>query len=456
MKKIDIETLVKVLNAELKNSGSVEVTGVSTDSRTIQPGDCFFAVKGENFDGHDFIEQALTKAGACAVVSKDISSDKGVILKVDDTIKALGELGAWYRKQADFKVVAITGSAGKTTTRQIIHHVLKGGFNCHQAPKSFNNNIGVPLTLLGANENDKIIVAELGSNRLGEISALTKIARPDVAVVTNIFPAHLEGFGSIEAIIKEKASIHDGLTENGKLVINGDTEGLTKYCRVKGWEFTTFGQSEDCDIRATQLKSDGFRGGFLIDKTKVKVSLAGKANLFNALAAWAVCREFGVTVNDFAETIKSFEPPKMRLQILKLGKTTVINDCYNANPASMANALDCLSQTGATFRKVFICGTMAELGTQSQALHAELGQLIAKSGVDVLLAGGVFAKIVADQAEKYASEGFESEVFTDTDELCDNLSGSLRSDDIILVKGSRSMELEKAVEEIEELFRREN
>ncbi len=456
MKQIDIETLAKVLNAELKNSGSAKVTGVSTDSRTVTAGDCFFAVKGENFDGHEYIEQAFAKAGACAVVSKDIKNDKGVILKVDDTIKALGELGAWYRKQADFKVIAITGSAGKTTTRQIACHVLKGSFNCHQAPKSFNNNIGVPLTLLGANEEDKIIVAELGSNRPGEIAALTKIARPDVAVVTNIFPAHLEGFGSIEAIIKEKASIHDGLTENGKLVINGDTEGLRRYCRAKGLEFTTFGQGADCDIRATQLKSDGFCGEFLIDNTKVKVRLAGKANLFNALAAWAVCREFGVTINDFAETIKSFEPAGMRLQILKLGKATVINDCYNANPASMANALDCLRQTDPTFRKVFICGTMAELGTQSEILHAELGQLIAKSGVDVLLAAGVFAKIVAEQAEKYASEGFESKVFTDTDELCDNLSESVRSDDIILVKGSRSMELEKAVSGMEELFRREN
>jgi UDP-N-acetylmuramoyl-tripeptide--D-alanyl-D-alanine ligase len=456
MKPIDIETLAKVLNAELKNPGSAEVTVVSTDSRTIQTGDCFFAVKGGNFDGHEFIEQAFTNGAVCAVVSKDIENIKGVILKVDDTIKALGELAAWYRKQADFKVIAITGSAGKTTTRQIACHVLKGRFNCHQAPKSFNNNIGVPMTLLGANENDKIIVAELGSNRPGEISALTKIARPDVAVVTNVFPAHLEGFGNIEAIIKEKASIHDGLTDNGKLVINGDIEGLTRYCKAKGWEFTTFGQNADCDITATGLNSDGFCGEFLIDKTKVKVRLAGKANLFNTLAAWAVCREFGVTINDFAEAIKSFEPAGMRLQILKLGNATVINDCYNANPASMANALDCFRQTDRTARKVFICGTMAELGTQSQALHAELGQLIAKSGVDVLLAGGVFAKIVAEEAEKYASEGFIAKVFADTDELCDNLSGSVRSDDIILVKGSRSMELEKAVSVIEKLFRREN
>lgn len=456
MKPIKIETLAKALNAEIKNPGSVEVTKVSTDSRTMQPGDCFFAVQGENFDGHEFIEQAFANGAACAVVHKDISSDKGVILKVDDTIAALGKLAAWYRKEMDFKVIAITGSAGKTTTRQIIYHVLSSRFKCHQAPKSFNNIIGVPMTLLGANEGDEIIVAELGSNHPGEISALTKIACPDVAVVTNIFPAHLEGFGSIETIVKEKASIHNGLRENGRFLINGDNERLVKYCRAMGWEFTTFGQGENCDIRAIQLKSEGFSGEFLIDKTKVKVSLAGKAILFNALAAWAVCRQFGVIINDFAESIKSYRSARMRLEILKLGKAMVINDCYNANPASTANALDCLRQTKATSRKVFICGTMAELGGQSEALHAELGELIAKSGVDVLLAAGVFAKIVAAEAEKYASEGFLSEVFTDTNELCDNLSETLRSDDIILVKGSRSMELEKAVEEIEKLFGRKN
>lgn len=456
MKPIEIETLAKVLNAEVKTFGSAEVTGVSTDSRAVTAGDCFFAVKGENFNGHEFIEQAFASGAVCAVVCKEIINDKGVILKVDDTIKALGELGAWYRSQMNFKVIAITGSAGKTTTRQIVYHVLKGKFKCHQAPKSFNNNIGVPMTLLGANEDDEIVVAELGSNRPDEIAALTKIARSDVAAVTNIFPAHLEGFGSIEAIVKEKASIHEGLRENGKFLINGDSEGLVNYCGAKGWEFTTFGQGDHCDIRAIQLKSDGFCGKFLIDKTKIQVPLAGKANLFNALAAWAVCKEFGVTINDFAEAIKKFTPAGMRLEILKLGKATVINDCYNANPASMANALDCLRQTGGSARKVFICGTMAELGTQSEILHAELGELIAKSGVDVLLAAGVFAKIVAGKAEKFAPEGFAAKTFTETNELCDNLSRSLRSDDIILVKGSRSMELEKAVDEIEKIFRREN
>jgi UDP-N-acetylmuramoyl-tripeptide--D-alanyl-D-alanine ligase len=453
MKPITVEILAKVLRADVISGGTTgaSVSGVSIDSRTIQAGDCFFAVKGENFDGHDYLEQAFEKGAACAVI-EEVAEPGGNILKVGNTIKALGELARWYRGEMDFKVVAITGSAGKTTTREMAYHELSRHLSGTQAPKSFNNAIGVPLTILSADEQHEIVIVEIGSNQPGEISHLAAIAVPDVAMVTNIYPAHLAGFGDIEAIIKEKASIADGLRAGGTLLINGDFEQLVRYCSTVKRDFVTFGAGAACDIRGENLVSHGLGGKGTIDGVEVTVPLAGKANLSNALAAWAICRQFDIGAGDFAETISTFEAIDMRLQIQTAGPITVINDCYNANPMSMANALDCLVQVGAGQRRVFICGTMAELGPHSEKLHRQLGQLVAKSGVEVLATVGDFADVVAEAAKTDArNEDFEIFIFKNTNELCNNLSRFVQRDDIVLVKGSRSAKLEKAVQKLENL-----
>jgi len=455
MRLLTIDTLAKVLEAEVISHGAtseVAVTGVSIDSRTIHQGDCFFAVKGENFDGHDYVEQAFETGAACAVVQKAAQAKASdVMLKVDDTVKALGELAKWHRSEMPFKVVAITGSAGKTTTREMAYHVLSRQFSCTRAPKSFNNAIGLPLTLLSADRQHEIVIVEIGSNAPGEVSWLASIAVPDMAVVTNIYPAHLEGFGNVEAIIKEKASIVEGLKAEGKLLINGDFEQLVHHCSTIRAEFITFGQGTACDIRGLNLVSKGLNGELTIDQTKISVPLAGRANLSNALAAWAICKQFGISAEEFAEAISTFEAIDMRLQIQKRGPIIVINDCYNANPASMANALHCLAQIGQSCgaRKVFICGTMAELGAQSENLHHQLGKLTAKSGVKILLAAGDFAETVAEAARTSArDEKFEAFVFKNTDQLCNNVAKFVRPDDIVLVKGSRSAKLEKAVKKL--------
>ncbi|MCK5173547.1 MAG: UDP-N-acetylmuramoyl-tripeptide--D-alanyl-D-alanine ligase, partial [Planctomycetes bacterium] len=309
MKPIDIQTLSSILNAATEQgeqSGSI--TGVSIDSRATGAGDCFFAIKGPNFDGHNFVADALAAGAVCAVVGADFDQDCGkdaILLKVDDTVTALGVLARWYRRAMGFKVVAITGSAGKTTTREIVYHVLKTRFRCIRAMKSFNNDIGLPLTLFAADEGCQIVIAELGSNRIGEMGHLTAIAQPDIAVVTNIYPAHLEGFGSIEAITKEKASIAEGLKAEGKLLICGDFPDLADRCDALGREFTTFGRGPNCDIRATDPVSTGPEGTLTIDDTVVSVPLPGGGNLDNTLAAWAVCREFGVPIADFASAVKT-------------------------------------------------------------------------------------------------------------------------------------------------------
>ncbi len=464
MKPIDIETLASVLHAAVPDGASLrQITGVCIDSRVVGEGDCFFALRGPNFDGHDFVADAFAAGAVCAVVGAGFDMDRGQdmpLVRVDDTVRALGELGRWYRNDMSFKVVAITGSAGKTTTREIVYHVLKGRFRCVRAMKSFNNEIGLPLTLLAADEGCEIVIAELGSNRIGEMGHLTAIAQPDIAVVLNIYPAHLEGFGSIEAITKEKASISEGLKAGGKLLINGDFPGLAGRCEALGREFTTFGRGGGCDIRAIDAVSTGPCGTLTIDDTVVSVPLPGEGNLDNTLAAWAVCREFGVSVGEFGEAVKTADPVGMRLDIQKAGSLTIINDCYNANPASMANALDCLGQIAAgggggeapAGRSVLICGSMGELGDESGALHVQIGVKAADRGVELILAAGPFAAEVAEGANNSGENRPQAHVFENTGQLCDNLQRFVLPDDIILVKGSRSAGLEQAVDRLVELF----
>ncbi|MBN2183519.1 MAG: UDP-N-acetylmuramoyl-tripeptide--D-alanyl-D-alanine ligase, partial [Sedimentisphaerales bacterium] len=428
MKVLSIKELAGVLKATFIETGRAETecTGIGTDSRTIKTGDCFFAISGENFDGHNYLADAFAKGAACAVVEKDIETQDFAgksVLRVRDTVKALGLLAGWYRWLAGFKVVGITGSAGKTTTKQITYHVLSRFFRVHCSPRSFNNQIGVPLTLLGAEPEVDVVVTELGSNHPGEISYLTRIARPDVAVVTNVHPAHLEGFGDIQNIVREKLSIVEGLESGGVLIINGDFSLLVDACRAGGLRFLTFGKSEGSDYRISDIYSDGHTGRFEIDGVEVNLPLAGSGNVENAAAAWAVCNRFGIGVADFARAIQTLPGISMRSELLRLGTLTVLNDCYNANPASMKNALEILAAIEPTGerRRIFICGEMAELGEHAERLHAELGKSIAVAKVELLLAVGPLAKIAADAAKVSAGSGLQVKYFEDTVSACNKL-----------------------------------
>ena len=431
-------------------------SGVSIDSRTSKAGDCFFAIAGENFDGHDYVCEAFAKGAVCAVVSRETDEKEKAnkcLLRVDDTVKALGDLAREYRRRAGFKVVSITGSVGKTTTRQIIYHALSRRFRVHQSPASFNNNIGLPLTLLGADRNDQIVITELGSNHPGEISHLTHIAEPDIAIVTNVHPAHLEGFGELQTIVREKSSISEGLKPDGIFIINGDFEALVNTCRAKGAPFKTFGKSDDCDYQAENVRSEGASSRFTIEDTEIFLPLAGPGNVENALAAWAVCRELGLRIEDFARAMETLPPVSMRAEVLHIGTLTVLNDCYNANPASMKNALSTLAEIDPNHqcRRVFICGDMAELGQHAEYLHAELGKTIAQARVQVLLAVGRLAKIAAEAAEAGAEHEMQVRCFPDAYSACQNLHDFIADSDIILVKGSRAAGLEALVDQLKEL-----
>jgi UDP-N-acetylmuramoyl-tripeptide--D-alanyl-D-alanine ligase len=461
MKPLSINNLAKIINAELKTSSDGFFTGVCIDSRTVKTGDCFFAIAGDKFDGHNFLDQAFKNGAACAVVSKIVPTtfaDKPLLL-VADTIAALGKLANFYRNNLNPIVIAITGSAGKTTTRQIIHHCLSRRFAAVQSPKSFNNNIGLPLTILSAQSDTKIIVAEIGSNHPGEIAPLSKIAAPDIALITNIYPAHLEGFGSLAAITKEKSSIADGLKENGTLIINADSaDGTLLDPPVAGRrknvkKLITFGSAATADIRASGIESAAAGSRFKIDNTEIFLPLPGPGNIQNALAAWAVCKELGIKLSDFADSLKRLPAVAMRAEILQIGRLTIINDCYNANPASMANALQILSNfdSAGNRRLVFLCGDMNELGKDSQKLHAELGFRIARSKVSLLITVGPLAAGAAEAA-KSSNNSIQVISYPDTATACNNLLKFVKNTDIILIKGSRAVGLEKAVETLKMLF----
>jgi len=448
MKKLLITKLAEILNARfLTDCGqNLSFSSVNTDSRTVKPGECFFAIAGENFDGHNFLPDVFAKGASCAVVSKDVSLSDYPILKVDDTIKALGRLAAWYRNDCNFKVVAITGSAGKTTTRQIVHHVLSKKFKTHQPAKNFNNFIGLPLTILAAPPDSQILILELATNHPGEIEYLSRIASPDIALVTNAYPAHLAGFGSIENIAKEKLSIAKGISPKGILIINADCPTLLDSANKQNLSFETFTLSK-IDVTIAPLS-----GKFKIDNLTVEIPLPGRGNIENALAAWSICSKLGVSARYFADALKSITPVSMRSELLNIGTLTVISDCYNANPASMKNALDILTNLAANknCRSVFICGDMAELGESEKSLHQQFGQQIATSGVHLLITVGPLAALAADTA-KIANPNLQTARFTQTAQLCDNLHKFIKDSDIILIKGSRINKLEIVIEKLKKL-----
>ncbi len=447
MKPLKIKKLAEILKARVSEISNLKfkISDVSIDSRKISPGCVFFAIKGASHDGRDFVEQALKNGAACAIVQKKINTDKPILL-VDDTIKALGELAKYVRENSSYKVVAITGSAGKTTVKNIISHILSDKFRCFSSPKSYNNHIGVPLTLLDAPADSQILISELGSNHIGEIGQLTRIIQPDIAVITTICPAHLEGFGSIDAIIEEKVSITAGLRAGGKFFINGSIKKLVDYCKNQKLSFETF--------EVPDFKLSGDKSTFVIDNVAVNLPLIGRANVENASAAWAVCKSLGISANQFAKSIASVKPVDMRLEPLKFDSCLILADCYNANPGSMANALETLSfmanQQGK--RAVFICGKMGELGKDSEKLHTELGEKIAQYKISVLLTTKGDCELAADAAKNSADYDISIGIFENTAQLCNNLHKFIKPDDIVLVKASRSERLETVIDKLKTLF----
>ncbi|MCK4871877.1 MAG: UDP-N-acetylmuramoyl-tripeptide--D-alanyl-D-alanine ligase [Phycisphaerales bacterium] len=442
---------------------------VSTDTRTLQPGDVFIALRGERFDGNRFIDEAIRK-GAAAVITDDASavahspSDAGILL-VADTVRALSDLAAAYRQTlAGTRIVAVTGSNGKTTTKRMIHAALSQRHRGSASPKSFNNHIGVPLTLLAVQPDDAYAVVEVGSSAPGEIAALGRIVRPDIAVITSIGQTHLEGLGSIDGVCREKLDLLRCLPEDGIAVITADAPILTAMIRsdraLTRTRTHTFGRSEHADLRLTSLSHDRSICSFAIDDTMTAhLRLTGVHNACNALAALLVAREFGVDDRSALDAIALLEPDDMRFAIEQHGSITLYNDAYNANPQSMAAALDVFAAiTDAARRRVLILGDMLELGGATEQAHTQLGDHIAamiRAGcaVELLVLVGDCVDTTARRLDAAFGGAVRIVRLTslESDDDIRTAAALLEDGDQVLLKGSRGIALEQVAHEVAQM-----
>lgn len=454
MKALLVEEVKNVLNADLKTpmiKGLVR--GISIDSRKISKDDLFVALRGENFDGHDFIEDAV-KAGAVAVVidrslplSDAVKQSGAVVMKVDNTVAALGELAKFYRQLCgSVTVVGVTGSNGKTTVREMIYHVLSKHKKGHRSPKNFNNQIGVPMTLFGVESSDEFAVVEIATNAPGEIAALSRIAAPDVAVITRVGPSHLEGLKTVEGVSQEKVSIVAGLKRNGALICGVDHPPTLEKARAAGRHVITFGLDESCDVYATRLRRDGQMVRFVTnDRCEVVLPMVGLHNVDNALAALAVVRRLGITSQQFADAMRDFAPVSGRMQVWDVNGITIIDDSYNANPVSMDAALDELTGYNGARRRVLVCGDMEELGEAAEEYHKKLGRDVVDRKIDLLLTVGPKAALTAEAALAAGLGKGDMMRCINSKRMARLIKSLLFDGDVILVKGSRAMEMEKVI-----------
>lgn len=453
--KMRLAEAARAMNGELRGADA-EFVAVSTDSRKPVAGTLFFALTGANHDGHDHVAAVLAAGAVAAVVSRDEAALGAPRIVVDDTRHALGRLAAAHRQASKAKVVAITGNSGKTTTRELTAAVLRRAGPTLSTRGNFNNEIGLPLTLLDLGANDSYAVVELGQGRPGDIAYLVDIARPDIALVTNVTGAHLAGFGTLEAIAAGKGEVYAKLSPQGVAIINRD-DGFAEYwrarlpaCRVLTYsvqEHAMQGPAVGVRAEGISLGSDGCaRFMLVVNSTRTPVALAvpGLHNVSNALAAACVGIACGITPTAIAAALAEVQSVSGRLAVRTLASgVRLIDDTYNANPGSVKAAVRTLcSYTG---RRLLVLGHMAELGTTAASLHREVGAFAAASGVDALYVTGDFA------AETAAGFGSHSRVFADVETLIAALRGDLEHNNdrqretTVLVKGSRSARMERVV-----------
>ncbi|HZP16684.1 MAG TPA: UDP-N-acetylmuramoyl-tripeptide--D-alanyl-D-alanine ligase [Terriglobales bacterium] len=451
--KLPLSRIAEILGARTALDPHAVAAGYSIDSRTIRPGELFFAVRGERFDGHDFVAQALEKGAIGAVVSKEkISSNAGVsasacLIPVEDTLLALQTLAGAARRIWARPLIAVTGSTGKTTTKEAIAHVLASRFRVHKSEGNFNNHFGLPLMLLKLEPEHDVAVVELGMSHLGEITALAQIAQPDTGVVTNVAPVHLEFFDSLAGIARAKYELVESLPPHGTAVLNADDQYVSQFGRDFRGKVVTYGFGPAAAVRAEKYESRGAEGS-VFDiivagrRQGVAFPLVGKHNVFNALAAVAVALERGLSLEQAAEALASLEPADKRGQVVRIGNISVINDCYNSNPKALAAMVETLADMPAG-RRIVVAGEMLELGPQGEEMHRESGRHIAGKGIALLIGVRGLASAMVEGAKE---QGLAAE-FLDTPEAAGEwLARETRDGDLVLLKASRGVKLEKALE----------
>lgn len=448
-----LSEVAKIVSGKLVGR-DLPVTAVSIDTRTLIPGQLYLAIKGRNFDGNSFVDVAERAGAVAAIVHEGVSATVPHVI-VSDTRLALAELAGAWRKRFPTTVVGITGSNGKTTVKEMIASILSVNGNTLYTQGNLNNDIGVPLTLLRLNEHYRYAVIEMGANHPGEIAYSCHYVDPDAAVITNVGPAHIEGFGSVDGVAKAKGEIVEGLRTDAVAVLNRDDRYFDYWCSIAGdRKIQAFGMDARATVRATAIETGIVDGAFstlfeLITEQSVltiKMKLAGHHNVMNALAAAAVCLAVGVDTQAIKQGLEAVMPVTGRLQPLigRLGNV-VIDDTYNANSASLKAALDVLNQCPG--KHWLVLGAFGELGSESAEIHKQIGEQIRLSGVKRLLAVGADARYTAE------AFGMGADFYSSQDDLIKTLDKELTGSETILVKGSRSQRMEKVVATLVENFR---
>ena len=448
--KVQLSRVAEFVNGGGEFDRDAVAMGYSIDSRTIGPGELFFAVKGEKMDGHDFVEHALAKGAVAAVVSGQKVgqfSSKAGLISVEDPLLALQVLAKAVRRLWARSLIAVTGSAGKTTTKEAIAHVLSTRFLVHRSEGNLNNHFGLPLMLLKLQPEHDLAVVELGMSHLGEITALAQIAQPETGVITNVAPVHLEFFTSIAEIARAKYELIESLPPNGTAVLNSDDEYVSQFGRDFKGKVMTYGFGPVAGVRAENFESQGENGSkfdvVVQDRREhAAILLVGSHSVYNALAAVAVAIQHGVDLTEAVSALSTLTPADKRGQVVRIGNITVINDCYNSNPKALAAMVEALATMPAR-RRIVVAGEMLELGPQGEALHRDSGRHVAENEINVLIGVRGLAVEMVDAAKQ---AGIDAEFMATPEDAGKWLARETREGDVVLLKASRGVKLEKALE----------
>jgi UDP-N-acetylmuramoyl-tripeptide--D-alanyl-D-alanine ligase len=458
------EILTATKGSPFRGGAEWSCRGISTDTRTLRTGNLFIALPGKNFDGHDCLTAAAEKGAAGLLIRMDRSWNLGAgtkglpVIGVPDTLRALGDIAGAWRRRFSLPVVAITGSSGKTTTKEMLTAITSRTRKVIATEGNLNNLIGLPKTLLGIDKEHEVAVVEMGTNSPGEIERLAAIAQPDIGLITNIGPAHLEGLGSIEAVREEKGALFNVMNGRGVAIINRDDDAVGILARRWRGDRCTFGLKPGADVTAQRIETagpEGVRFDLVIGGIETPVSLAapGEHHILDALAACAAAWTLGINREAIAAGLAAFRPMPGRMEIRRLGNGAfLILDAYNANPASMREGLKTLRDLRGDGGATVILGDMLELGAKAGQLHEEVGELLMKTGVDRVFLKGALSRSTAEGAMKKGFPGEAIAFFDHPDEVIAPLRSYLKKGDWILIKGSRMMKLETVAEAVISTF----
>jgi len=460
-----------VLKATTGNlvTGASEKTfyGISTDSRLVKKGNLFIALKGEKFDGHDFVNQALQLGAAGIIVhdakvSKDLTDKNVTVIKVVDTLIALGDLAHEWRKRFSIAVIGLTGSSGKTTTKEMIAAIIGRKKNILKTDGNLNNLIGLPQTIFRLTTEHELAILEMGTNTRGEIKRLTQIALPDIGLITNIGPAHLAGFGSIDVVREEKGDLFLNMSPSGTIIVNIDDKAVALCAERWTGRKITFSMSPNADVTVKDIKMNGIKGmsfNLIVDENtqKVEMKIVGLHHVNNAMAAAAAAFAVGTDIKTIAEGLAEFRPFSGRMEMVKLRNGSfLLDDSYNANPASVREALMTLKDLKVHHNGFVFLGDMLELGTESEEMHRKIGMLIATIGINTLFLQGNFSRVTAAGAMEGGLSPENIFFLSNENNGINYLKENLKKGDWILVKGSRGMKMDKIVVQICENFGSDN